>query len=403
MILTILIILGVAFYIMTPDERKRALHGGVELVRKALEITQRHYRARDAFRDALGDRTPRVLVTPAFGLLNVLVFVLMMTSAGPVGSPETLAAWGGNLGLQTTNGEWWRLVTNVFLHRGLFHLVVNVIGLVQIGLVLERLVGRLAFAGVYLAGGSLASLVSLSSHPVDVSVGASAAIFGLYGMFAVLLGRGWMHPSALSIPLTTLKWLAPGATIFVLYNLVGGGLGGNQMVGIFVGAVGGFALVGGAGDQRPTARRVATAMAATIILAVAFAVPLRSVEDVRPEIETILDFEVRTASTYQEAVNDFRRGRLTSDDLVRLINDTIVPELRNYQTRLEAFDRVPSEHELLVSSAVEYLELRDESWRLRVQGLVDVDMRTLGEADRQQRAALDVFEALQLSAESSRR
>jgi membrane associated rhomboid family serine protease len=387
---------------MAPDERKRVLRAGIDFVKEAVEVARRHYRQQDTFRDALVERTPRVFVTPAFGLLSVVLFVLMVPGAGPVGSPETLVAWGGNLGLQTTNGQWWRLVTNVFVHRGMFSLAVNVIGLVQIGLVLERLVGRLAFGGVYVAAGTLASLVSLSSYPVDVSVGASAAVFGLYGMFLVSLVKGWLYPLAISVPLTTLKWLAPGTAVFTLYNLVGGGLGGNQIVGLLAGAGGGFALARGVGDERPSARRVVTAVAATAVLAVAFAVPLRGVVDVRPAIDTILEFEDRTASTYQDAVKDFRRGRLTSDDLVRLINETIIPELEEFQSRVQSFERVPTEHQSLVSNASEYLQLRNMSWRLRAEGLQKISTRTLAEADREARAALDAFETLRTSAQSAR-
>jgi len=402
MTLTLLVLVGVAFYVMAPDERKRVLRAGIDFVKEAVEVARRHYRQQDTFRDALVERTPRVFVTPAFGLLSVVLFVLMVPGAGPVGSPETLVAWGGNLGLQTTNGQWWRLVTNVFVHRGMFSLAVNVIGLVQIGLVLERLVGRLAFGGVYVAAGTLASLVSLSSYPVDVSVGASAAVFGLYGMFLVSLVKGWLYPLAISVPLTTLKWLAPGTAVFTLYNLVGGGLGGNQIVGLLAGAGGGFALARGVGDERPSARRVVTAVAATAVLAVAFAVPLRGVVDVRPAIDTILEFEDRTASTYQDAVKDFRRGRLTSDDLVRLINETIIPELEEFQSRVQSFERVPTEHQSLVSNASEYLQLRNMSWRLRAEGLQKISTRTLAEADREARAALDAFETLRTSAQSAR-
>jgi hypothetical protein len=255
---------------------------------------------------------------------------------------------------------------------------------------------------VYIAAGALASLVSLSSYPVDVSVGASAAVFGLYGMFLVSLVKGWIYPSVMSVPLTTLKWLAPGTAVFTLYNLVGGGLGGNQIVGLLAGAGGGFALARGVGDERPSARRVVTAVAATAVLAVAFAVPLRGVVDVRPAIDTILEFEDRTASTYQDAVKDFRRGRLTSDDLVRLINETIIPELEEFQSRVQSFERVPTEHQSLVSNASEYLQLRNMSWRLRAEGLQKISTRTLAEADREARAALDAFETLRTSAQSAR-
>jgi hypothetical protein len=221
-------------------------------------------------------------------------------------------------------------------------------------------------------------------------------------MFLVSLVKGWLYPLAISVPLTTLKWLAPGTAVFTLYNLVGGGLGGNQIVGLLAGAGGGFALARGVGDERPSARRVVTAVAATAVLAVAFAVPLRGVVDVRPAIDTILEFEDRTASTYQDAVKDFRRGRLTSDDLVRLINETIIPELEEFQSRVQSFERVPTEHQSLVSNASEYLQLRNMSWRLRAEGLQKISTRTLAEADREARAALDAFETLRTSAQSAR-
>jgi GTP1/Obg family GTP-binding protein len=147
---------------------------------------------------------------------------------------------------------------------------------------------------------------------------------------------------------------------------------------------------------------VDTAVAATAVLAVAFAVPLRGVVDVRPAIDTILEFEDRTASTYQDAVKDFRRGRLTSDDLVRLINETIIPELEEFQSRVQSFERVPTEHQSLVSNASEYLQLRNMSWRLRAEGLQKISTRTLAEADREARAALDAFETLRTSAQSAR-
>ena len=64
-------------------------------------------------------------------VLNVLVFVLMIFSPGAVSDPETLVSWGASVGPRTTNGEWWRVITSLFVHGGFWALVMTLIGLAQ--------------------------------------------------------------------------------------------------------------------------------------------------------------------------------------------------------------------------------------------------------------------------------
>ena len=110
--------------------------------------------------------------------MSVVVFVFMLLGSGSFSDPATLVSWGASIATHTTNGEWWRLLTMTFVHVGLFHMLVEVAALVSVGLVLERLLGSLAFAGIYVAAALLGGLVSVSSHPMTVSVGGSGAIFG---------------------------------------------------------------------------------------------------------------------------------------------------------------------------------------------------------------------------------
>ncbi|MEX2320465.1 MAG: rhomboid family intramembrane serine protease, partial [Saccharospirillum sp.] len=98
-----------------------------------------------------------------------------------------LVVLGGNFGPLTVDGQWWRLLTSVFLHGGLLHLIFNALVLANIGIFLEPLLGRVSFAIVYLVTGLLASLTSLMFNYGVVSVGASGAIFGMYGFFLALL------------------------------------------------------------------------------------------------------------------------------------------------------------------------------------------------------------------------
>ena len=75
----------------------------------------------------------------------------------------------------------------MFVHTGLLQLVINLVVLVQIGLLLERLTGRAVIAAVYLSGGIMAGIANVSSHPVVVTASASGPIAALYGVTAALL------------------------------------------------------------------------------------------------------------------------------------------------------------------------------------------------------------------------
>jgi hypothetical protein len=205
------IVFGFVLYKMAPEERARRLQAVLAAVLAAIrQLKDAATRGRtecEPFSDALRARTPWVIVTPTLAALNVMIFVLMLFGAGALSDPATLVGWGANFAPRTTNGEWWRLVTSMFLHSGMLHLLVNVAGLVPIGLILERLLGRLTFAAVYLAAGVFASLVSLSIFPMAVSVGASGAIFGLYGLLLASSVWGVLHRSNVTIPLAAVKRL----------------------------------------------------------------------------------------------------------------------------------------------------------------------------------------------------
>jgi rhomboid protease GluP len=78
-------------------------------------------------------------------------------------------------------GEWWRLVSAMFLHGGVEHLLLNMLSLYIVGRIAERFFSPAIYLAIYLAAGGLGFLLSLTVHPASVSVGASGAIFGLFG------------------------------------------------------------------------------------------------------------------------------------------------------------------------------------------------------------------------------
>jgi len=106
-------------------------------------------------------------------------------------SPSSLVAWGADAGWLVGQGQVWRLVSAIFLHAGILHLLFNSYALVFIGPLLEELLGRERFLTLYLATGVFGFLLSNAYYsPFMPTVGASGAIFGLIGA-AVVFSRRW--------------------------------------------------------------------------------------------------------------------------------------------------------------------------------------------------------------------
>ncbi len=122
-------------------------------------------------------------VTIALIAANVAMFAwLWLHGADPMNpSGEDLARYGSDSGVFVANGEWWRLVTSMFLHGGAIHLAVNMWSLWALGPTVEAMYGRAAMFVVYMLAGLAGSIASCLWHPLGTSVGASGAIFGLLG------------------------------------------------------------------------------------------------------------------------------------------------------------------------------------------------------------------------------
>jgi membrane associated rhomboid family serine protease len=431
----LLAVVGVLAYRMaSPEERKRGLAIAIGFVRRLKTAATQPGPEHESFLDALRARAFYALVTSAIVLISVAIFGGMLFGSTAIHDPDTLVAWGATVGTRTTNGEWWRLVTSTFVHTGMLHLLIDMAVLIQIGAILERLVGRLTFAAVYLTAGAFAGLVNLSSHPVAVTVGASGAIFGLYGLLLASIVwqlfrrvRGNPVPDAetdaepsLKIPLTTAKRLGTGAVVFMIYSALSGLMGTPELTGLLLGLMYGLFLARRVNVAQPTARHVAFAIGASCVVVVAVAIAHRNIADVKPEIARVLATEGRTAAEYQAGVDALKKGRMTAEALAQLAERTIVPELQASDDRLKALTNVPPEHQRLVADAREYLRLRcaswqarakavrrthmdpprapDEaahaSWRLQAEARFRSDMAVVGTAEGAERASLEAFQRI---------
>ena len=343
----------------------------------------------------LRTRTPWAVVTPTIVGLNVAIFAFMLFGEGAASAPRTMVAWGASIGPRTTNGEWWRLFTALFVHAGLLHLLATCAGLAQVGRMLERLVGPFTFAGVYIAAGVFANLVSISETALVVHGGATGSIFGIYGLLLGATAWGVMRRTGVQVPLMAFRAFAPTASIFLLYTFATDGLMTTPNVAAFVvGLACGLVLTKEVNERKPEPQPTAMTMATATFLVVAIAISLRGQVDVGPQLAQVVAIEAETTGPYRTAVDGYRKGRVKVQALTELINGTIMPQLHDARSRVKALDGVLVEHQPMLADAEEYLRLREDSWRLRAEALRAGSMKALRKADDVERASLEALDRL---------
>ena len=125
-------------------------------------------------------------------LITAVLLAVSATTAialGPTADIGVLMRAGALVRGQVHAGEWWRLISCVFVHAGLAHLLFNVAGLVVLGRFAEDLFSRARVIAIFGFAGIAGSLASYLASPTGVSAGASGAVFGLLG--AVLVEITW--------------------------------------------------------------------------------------------------------------------------------------------------------------------------------------------------------------------
>lgn len=128
------------------------------------------------------------VVTIVFVVINVLVWVVL-EMIGSTYDSSFMVAWGASYTPYILErGEWWRFLTAGFLHFGAEHLFSNMLILALTGMRLEKFLGKLPFAMLYLlsavSGNVLSFIQALEAEEAVVSAGASTAVFGVLGGLA---------------------------------------------------------------------------------------------------------------------------------------------------------------------------------------------------------------------------
>src|SRR5262249_21657561 len=148
---------------------------------------------------------------------------------------------------------------------------------------------------IYIGAGLLANVVGLAIHPVDVVVGSTGAVSGVLGLLVASILAGRFVRGSVALPLEILVRFVPTTALFLLYALASGHAGLPEAAGFAVGLVSGLALSVNLKEHRPSLVRVGGALAASLTVAAVFAVPLRGMANVRPEIARVIELEEKTA------------------------------------------------------------------------------------------------------------
>jgi rhomboid protease GluP len=223
---------------ITATELENNHHSIVQLRAKTVAVIEEEVKQQQEIDKAMNLSTGTLHITYGIIAVNILVFILMALDGAGLFDANGLVhmKWGSNYKPLTQSGDWWRLITSVFIHFGVIHLLLNMYALYSVAAYLEPMLGKVKYAVAYLCTGLLASLTSLWWHTEPAnSAGASGAVFGMYGLFLALLLSNL-------IPKQVRQALLQSIGIFIVYNLVYGLKGGVDNAAHIGGLISGFVI-----------------------------------------------------------------------------------------------------------------------------------------------------------------
>lgn len=180
-------------------------------------------------------------------VLNTVLYILMVKQSPEFTlasqTSQTLIDWGGNFGPLTLGPEPGRLLTCTFLHANLPHLLVNLCALYYVGSEMEKTIGTARYLLVYLISGIVGSLVSVEFQPWSVSVGASGAIFGIFGLAFSHVGAASFEEVLRTIKRRMIVLVVMLSIVLLPGFFISGMDNSAHLGGFFAGLILGFAML----------------------------------------------------------------------------------------------------------------------------------------------------------------
>jgi membrane associated rhomboid family serine protease len=286
------------------------------------------------FDEGLRQLVPWTPVTTALVLINVVVFFIMAIRYGRMLEFNThiLMGWGAAYGPRALGGQWWRLVACTFLHGGLLHLFGNVWFLLMAGRLVERLLGRFEFLLVYLFAGVGAALAGMAWFPSAVLVGASGAVFGIYGALlgCYLRGRAVIPWQVLGRHTGLLLFYAAFSLLHDHLALKEGLIA--HAGGALCGFVGGLALGPVLCPRRELRRRWRLPVAVVLCVGLtwlaawgATSCTRRTIARLTP-LDTAIDWERELLASFDDALRRWEDGNIDDKKLAEVLRKDLIPE-----------------------------------------------------------------------------
>jgi rhomboid protease GluP len=203
---------------------------------------------------------------------NMAVFLAMAIGSGSVMDfPGHALLFGANYGPKTLTGQWWRLITYMFMHGGILHIAFNMWCLWDLGALCESLYGPVTYGAIYLITGVSGGLASVGWNPGVLSVGASGAIFGLAGALVASFALG-----EFPLPSIAIRGTLRSLLVFVVFNLFFGSMFGGvdnaaHIGGLISGLIFG-ALIAKLAPGEGTGRMAIISLVALTVVAAGFGV-----------------------------------------------------------------------------------------------------------------------------------
>lgn len=146
--------------------------------------------------------------------INIIMFIVESASGGSQ-NPEVAYRYGAMVVGAVEQGDIWRMVTCMFLHYGVVHLLGNMCSLFYIGPYVEMVFGKVKYLLIYLFGGTIGSIVAFCvdnyNHQNNLNVGASGAIFALLGAILIIAisKRFTNRPNVIAVIITIVVAIVP--------------------------------------------------------------------------------------------------------------------------------------------------------------------------------------------------